>query len=501
MSLRVHDTLTREKKPFTPMEPGRVRLYVCGPTVYDLAHLGHARCYVVWDTVVRYLRASGYEVTHVRNYTDVDDKIIRRAAEHGRDPSEVSETNIADFETDMARLGIARADVAPKVTEHMDEIVALISDLIEKGVAYAGGGDVYFAVKAFEGYGKLSGRQLDQMRAGARVEPGEHKRDPLDFALWKGAKPGEPAWESPWGPGRPGWHIECSAMSMKYLCETFDLHAGGADLVFPHHENEIAQSEASTGKPFARYWLHNGFVNIDEEKMSKSLGNFFTVRDLLEHHDPEVLRYLLLSVHYRSPINFADTALHEARRRVRYQYETLRRVARTLDRLAEAGIAEARGPVAEAAGSTRPVLYPARIAGIRAGFSEAMDDDFNTAGALGALSDAYGLLNEVCDLAGSGKADDRVVAHTLRKARDELLTVTEVLGLLRQDPERWLEADEARGAAEKGIDAAEVERLLEERKQARQNKDFARADAIRDELAARGVTIKDTPQGTEWSAG
>ncbi len=471
-------------------------MYVCGPTVYDLAHLGHARCYVVWDTVVRYLRFLGLSVTHVRNYTDVDDKIIKRAAEEGREPADIARVNIAAFDEDMARLGVQRPDIAPKVTEHLDAIISLIQELVESGAAYAAEGDVYFSVKAFKGYGKLSGRRIEKLRSGARVEPGEAKRDPLDFALWKAARPGEPAWDSPWGRGRPGWHIECSAMSMAYLGETLDIHAGGADLVFPHHENEIAQAEAATKKPFARYWLHNGFVNIDEEKMSKSLGNFFTVRDLLDHHDPEVLRYLLLSVHYRSPINFADAILSGARKRVRYQYETLRRVRRALEDLS--GKVEAEALDTPAREGRAPPSWQDRIDAIRAGFIEAMDDDFNTAGALGSLSDAFALLNELCDLSVAATNEPAVLARGLRSARDELLQVTAVLGLLGAEPDRWIEEDDARGTAEKGIDPAEVERLLEERAKARKSRDFARADAIRDELAAKGVSIKDTPKGTEW---
>ncbi len=464
-------------------------MYVCGPTVYDLAHLGHARCYVVWDTVVRYLRFTGLDVTYVRNYTDIDDKIIERAAERNQEPSKIAKDNIQAFDEDMGRLGVERPDLAPKVTEHMDSIVSLVEELVEAGAAYEAGGDVYFSVKSFPAYGKLSGRRTEKMRAGARVEPGEKKRDPLDFVLWKAAKPGEPSWDSPWGSGRPGWHIECSAMAMVYLGETLDIHAGGADLVFPHHENEIAQSEVVTKKPFARYWMHNGFVNINEEKMSKSLGNFFTVRDLLDQFDPEVIRYLLLSVHYRSPINFADSALWEARKRVRYQYETLARVSRTLDRFKEPSE------------MSLPAEWTRRFEAIREGFVAAMDDDLNTAGALGSLSDAFVFMNELCDGIEAGTLDGEAAAVCLGHARAELLAVVEVLGLVRREPGEWLDADDARGAAAKGIDSGEVERLLDERAAARRDKDFARADAIRDELAAKGVRIKDTPLGTEWSVG
>ena len=325
MALRIFNTLTGEKETFVPLAPPKVGLYVCGPTVYDLSHVGHARVYVAFDVVVRVLRRRGYEVTHVRNFTDVDDKIIRRANELGEPPFHLSERFAKAFEEDMAALSVQPPTVAPKVTTHIPEIIALIEKLVARGIAYASEGDVYFSVRGYPGYGKLSKRKLDDLKSGARVEPGEQKRDPLDFALWKAAKPGEPFWESPWGNGRPGWHIECSAMSEKYLGETFDLHAGGKDLVFPHHENELAQSEGASGKPFARVWMHNGFVTLDSEKMSKSLGNFFTIRDVLKKFEPEALRFFLLGTHYRSPINFSDVGLAEAERRLDYFYETLQK--------------------------------------------------------------------------------------------------------------------------------------------------------------------------------
>ena len=311
MEIFINNTMTGQKEAFHPLREGSVGLYVCGPTVYDMSHIGHARVFVTFDVVARFLRSLGNDVTYVRNFTDIDDKIIRRANEQGVPSSEISEKFIAEFQKDMASLGVRPADVEPKVTQHIPEIIALIEKIIANGHAYESGGDVYFAVRSFNGYGKLSKRDLDQLEAGARVEVGDKKRDPLDFALWKAAKPGEPFWESPWGKGRPGWHIECSAMSAKYLGETFDIHAGGKDLVFPHHENEIAQSEAASGKTFANYWMHNGFVQIDNEKMSKSLGNFFTIRDVLKTYEAEALRLFLLGTHYRNPINFSDAALAE----------------------------------------------------------------------------------------------------------------------------------------------------------------------------------------------
>ncbi|MGB7630580.1 MAG: cysteine--tRNA ligase, partial [Candidatus Deferrimicrobium sp.] len=313
MTLSVFNTMGNRKEPFVPLVPGKVRMYVCGVTVYDLCHIGHARANVAFDIIVRYLRYAGYDVTYIRNFTDIDDKIIRRAAQEGSDYLAVSTKYIRAFHEDFDRLGLLRPDVEPKATEHLPEIVALVARLVREGQAYEVGGDVYYSVKGFPGYGKLSGKNVEDLRVGARVDVDERKNDPLDFALWKASKPGEPAWESPWGPGRPGWHIECSAMSMKHLGETFDIHGGGKDLVFPHHENEIAQSEAATGKPFARYWLHNGFVNINNEKMSKSLGNFFTLRDVLAQVKPEVLRFFLASSHYRSPIDYSDQSLIEAK--------------------------------------------------------------------------------------------------------------------------------------------------------------------------------------------
>ena len=313
MTLSVFNTMGSRKEPFVPLAPGKVRMYVCGVTVYDLCHIGHARANVAFDIIVRYLRHAGYDVTYVRNFTDIDDKILRRAAQEGSDYLAVSTKYIRAFHDDFDRLGLLRPDAEPKATENIPEIVALVARLVRGGKAYEVGGDVYYSVKGFPGYGKLSGKNVDDLRAGARVDVDERKNDPLDFALWKASKPGEPAWESPWGPGRPGWHIECSAMSMKHLGETFDIHGGGKDLVFPHHENEIAQSEAATGKPFARYWLHNGFVNVNNEKMSKSLGNFFTLRDVLAQFKPEVLRFFLASSHYRSPIDYSDQSLTEAK--------------------------------------------------------------------------------------------------------------------------------------------------------------------------------------------
>jgi cysteinyl-tRNA synthetase len=478
MPIQLFDTLAGEKRPLTTLQPGAVGLYACGPTVYDFAHLGHARCYVVWDVVVRHLRARGLRVTYVRNFTDVDDKIIKRASERGEDPVALAGRFAEAFLEDMDALGCLRPDVAPRVSEHIPEIVALIELLVGKGFAYApGNGDVYFSVRKFPEYGKLSRRNLDDLQAGARVEPGEAKLDPLDFALWKGAKPGEPRWGSPWGEGRPGWHIECSAMTRKHLGDRFDLHTGGKDLVFPHHTNEIAQSVCACGDgvhadQFARHWLHNGFVEIDDEKMSKSLGNFFTVRQVLERYDAEGLRLFLLGTHYRRDFNFSDQVLGEAELRLGYLYETMEKA----DRLA-AGAAPAPGD---------PLLERCR---------EALDDDFNTPQVLGLLAEAFTAANALCDLKGNKSPEQRAALAAFAAAAR---AVGETLGLLGRPPRQALLALREKAARRRGVDGTAVEAKLQERAAARQARDFARSDAIRDELLAGGVAIMDGPEGTTW---
>jgi cysteinyl-tRNA synthetase len=474
MPQRVWNTLTDRKDELVPVTPGRVGIYVCGITVYDVSHVGHARFLVAFDAAVRFLRWAGWKVTYVRNWTDVDDKIIRRAAERGQDPRQLAEAYIAACREDFQALSVLPADVEPRATDHVPEMQKLIAQLIERGNAYASGGDVYFSVRSYPPYGKLSKRNLDDLLAGARVEPGERKRDPLDFALWKAAKPGEPAsvtWESPWGPGRPGWHIECSAMSQKYLGTTFDVHGGGKDLVFPHHENEIAQSEAASGQPLAHFWLHNGFVTIDAEKMSKSLGNFRTIRDLLQHWDGESLRAFLLSTHYRHPINFSEPALADADRRVEYFYESLAKAAAYLGQKKFAGEAE---PLAE------PV----------AEFRGAMEDDFNTADALARVEHLYARLNARID----AKAPPSEVAALLRTARE----LSQVLGLSLRGPEEAVRSRRQLAARRKNIDPAWVEERIAARVAARKSKDFAQADAIRAEVGQRGVELRDSPTGTDW---
>ena len=480
MAIQILDTLTGTRREFVPIEPGKVRFYACGPTVYDHAHVGHARSYVVWDVVVRHLRARGYEVKYVRNFTDVDDKIIKRANERGEDPVALADRFVRSFEEDMDALGNLRPDVAPRVSAHVPQIVALIEKLVAKEFAYApGNGDVYYAVRKFPEYGRLSKRNLDDLMAGARVQPGEAKRDPLDFALWKGAKPGEPAWDSPWGSGRPGWHIECSAMSEAHLGVPIDLHGGGKDLIFPHHTNEIAQSVAVLpgdlhAERFSRYWMHHGFVEIDDAKMSKSLGNFFTIRDVLQRFDAEAVRVFLLNTHYRNPISYSDVVLVEAEKRLVYLYETLEKV----DRLAQGAQA--------GEGAPDDLVERARAA---------LDDDFNTAAVLGILADAFTAANALADRRGRRTPEER--ATLARFARDARLAGRE-LGILHRSPSPALLALRDRAAARRGIDQALVARRLAERAEARRAKDFARSDGIRDELLELGVVVMDGPQGTTW---
>ena len=480
MSLVIYNTLTRTKEPFEPAAPPHVKLYVCGVTTYDLCHIGHARCYVAFDTVQRYLRYRGYDVKMVRNITDVDDKIIARSAERGVSPQALADEFIGEMYTDFAALDIERADVEPRVSETISEIVTMVERLIDNGLAYEVEGDVYFDVHAFPHYGALSGRDIEQLKSGARVDVDTRKRNATDFALWKSAKPGEPFWESPWGAGRPGWHIECSAMSVTHLGEQFDIHGGGMDLIFPHHENEIAQSHGAHGCAPVRYWMHNGFVNVDNEKMSKSLGNFFTIRHVLERYHPQTVRLFLLGTHYRNPINYSDQNLDEAAARITYLYDTLAAVD---DALAD-GIDTDAGPLIE----------EGVVDGILPGFVETMDNDFNTPGALGHLSEVLKLANQVVRMkkkrAGRGR--------TLRVLRDRLAEVASVLGVLNHDPHATLGALRDRAILRAGIDPAAVDALLARRSAARADKNWAEADLVRDEIAALGVEVMDTPAGTTW---
>jgi cysteinyl-tRNA synthetase len=457
MTLRVYDTLTREKREFVPVTKGKVGMYVCGMTVQDKPHVGHIRASLSGEVMRRYLEHLGYEVTYVYNFTDVDDKIIERATNEGLEYGKVSERNIEAYLRFAQLHNIKPATHYPRATRHIGEILAMIATLIEKGYAYPAGGDVYFEVRKKADYGKLSGRDVDEMRSGSRIEVGEHKKDPLDFALWKGAKPGEPAWESPWGPGRPGWHIECSAMAMKYLGERFDIHGGGQDLIFPHHENEIAQSEGATGKPFANYWAENGMVNLSGEKMSKSTGKLFFIEDIAASADPEVVRFYLLSTHYRSPIDFSHDRLEEAR----VAYQRLRTPLERADVWARPDGPPAGGDLG------RAVEEATRL------FHEAMDDDFNTAKALGHLFDFARDVN---------RALDEGLGEEARAGARALFKLGGVLGLFWKAPtgEAW---------------DAEIMALVDQREAARKARDWKKADAIRADLGSRGVLVEDSAEG------
>ncbi|RMG73745.1 MAG: cysteine--tRNA ligase, partial [Nitrospirae bacterium] len=462
--MKIYNTMSRKKEEFVPVEEGKVKIYACGVTVYDLCHIGHARSAVVFDVIRRYFLYRGYDVTYIRNFTDIDDKIIKRANEEGIPWHEVARKYTEEYYRDMDALGIGRADIEPKATQYINEMIDMIKGLIEKGYAYVVDGDVFFSVDRFKEYGKLSKRSMDELKAGARVEVDTRKRNPLDFALWKSSKEGEPSWESPWGPGRPGWHIECSVMSMKHLGETFDIHGGGADLIFPHHENEIAQSEAFTGKPFARYWVHNGFITIAKEKMSKSLGNFFTIRDILDKFDPEVVRIFLLSTHYRSPIEFSEEQLRETEAGVDRFYSTVMRVEGYLQRMSK---------------KQREVPEQKRmeelIASFRKRFEEAMDDDFNTALAIGHIFEMIKEINRYLDSKPSGQKAE----ETINRAMDELREVCQVLNIFQRSPKQWhLSLLKTRKI---NITEEEINSLIAQRQEARKNKDWQKADAIRDE--------------------
>ena len=490
MGLHVYNTLTRNKEEFIPLEPGKVKFYACGVTVYDHCHIGHARSSIVFDVIYRYLRHIGFEVTYVRNFTDIDDKIIRRANEEGADYRTIAERYIAAFYEDMDALGVLHPDEEPLATDNIPGMIEIIGTLMEKGFAYQSGPDVYFEVERFSGYGKLSGRQLEDMTAGARVEVDANKRNPLDFVLWKGSKPGEPSWESPWGPGRPGWHIECSAMGRRYLGETFDIHGGGRDLVFPHHENEIAQSEAAFGVPFARFWLHNGFVNINNEKMSKSLGNFFTIRDVLKKVHPESLRLFVLSKHYRSPVDFSDETVAEAERSLERLYGTLEAVQERVSDLPDA-------PVADKALRAQDAELFDEIAALPASFIEAMDNDFNTAQALGYLFGLQRHLQRFMDRFGQKKLKGPA-AVLAWKGATTLREHSGILGLTGGDAGRFFEEQKKLKLSSTGLTEEEVERAIESRHLARQEKNFAEADAIRLRLEEKHIVLEDSPKGTRW---
>jgi len=490
MALQVYNTLTKNKEELIPLEPGKIKFYVCGVTVYDHCHIGHARSSIVFDVIYRYLMHRGYEVTYVRNFTDVDDKIIRRANEEGTDYSTIANRYIAAFHEDMDALDVLRPTVEPLATENIEEMIEIIKILEEKGVAYQAGTDVYFGVERFSGYGKLSGRVLEDMVAGARVEVDANKRNPLDFVLWKGSKPGEPAWDSPWGSGRPGWHIECSAMGNRYLGTTFDIHGGGKDLIFPHHENERAQSEAAFEAPFVRYWLHNGFVNINNEKMSKSLGNFFTIRDVLKKVHPEALRLFVLSKHYRSPVDFSDDTVAEAERGLERFYTTLAAVRERAPESIDTQVAE------KALKSQDAELFEELISLPKA-FEEAMESDFNTAQAIGYFFGLHRNLQRFLDKFGQKKLKGPA-AVLAQKAAAILQEYSRILGLLTRDPTIFLEEQRKLKLQSTGLTEEEVERWIELRHKARQAKDFAESDRIRGELEEKKIQLEDTPSGTRW---
>jgi len=463
--MKIYNTLTKQKEEFKPLKDNRVTIYTCGPTVYDFFHVGNARVFITFDVVRSYLKYRGYDVVVVQNFTDIDDKMIKRAKEEGITVKELAERFIKEYFTDADALRVKRADVHPRATEHIKEIIELIEKLIEKGYAYAVDGDVYFAARKFKDYGKLSGQNLEELEAGARVEPGEKKKDPMDFALWKAKKEGEPCWGSPWGEGRPGWHIECSCMSMKYLGETIDIHGGGSDLIFPHHENEIAQSEAATGKPFARYFMHVGYLNVNNEKMSKSLGNFFTVREILKEYNPEVLRLFMLSTHYRSPINFSRELMDQARSALERLYNAL---------YALKHLQEVTGD-RELNQEERELLD--RLRSLKQKFIDSMDDDFNTAEALGAI---YEIVREA-NTNLKDTSSKKLVTYT----KELILELGDILGLFGDFGKEEL-VDE------------EILKLIEERQKARKEKNYALADKIRDELKDKGVILEDTPSGVRW---
>jgi len=455
MSLQLHNSLAGKKQAFTPLQAGKVGMYVCGVTVYDYCHVGHARVMVVFDVVYRWLQALGYEVNYVRNFTDVDDKIIKRAAEQHVDIQTLTDEMIAAFHKDMDDLGCLRPSLEPRATTHMPAMIAMIEALIERDCAYiSDSGDVLYAVRSFEGYGQLSGKNIDDLEVGSRVDVDESKRDPLDFVLWKKAKPEEPSWDSPWGEGRPGWHIECSAMSCEHLGNTFDIHGGGMDLKFPHHENEIAQACAANDGEFARYWLHNGFVNINAEKMSKSLGNFFTIREVTERYQPEVLRMFVLGTHYRSPLDFSDSALDAAKAGLDRLYETKRRLSN--QNMVDEAVTEA--------------------------FSAALNDDFNTPEALAELFECSRRINKLLD-------SDQGISADMKY----FLGMAALLGIVQEDVAKWFQGD--------SDDSTAIEALIVERSEAKKARDFARADAIRDELAEQGIILEDGTIGTTWKRG
>nr|WP_276035287.1 cysteine--tRNA ligase [Clostridioides difficile] len=464
MSVKVYNTLTRTKEEFVPLEEGKVKMYVCGPTVYNYIHIGNARPFIIFDTLRRYLEYRGYDVTYVQNFTDVDDKIINRSHEEGISPEEVAAKYIKEYFVDCDGLGIKRATVHPQVTDNIQQIIEFIKELEYKGYAYAVNGDVYFDTNKLEGYGKLSGQKQEDLEAGARIEVNDQKRHPMDFVLWKAKKEGEPGWDSPWGEGRPGWHIECSVMSKRYLGETIDIHAGGQDLTFPHHENEIAQSEARSGKIFSKYWMHNGYININDEKMSKSKGNFFTVRDISKLYDLEIVRFFMLSAHYRNPVNFSDEMLNQAKAGLERLYNTKEKLEFTLSNLVESPLTE------------KEVELVKELDDFRQKFIDAMDDDVNTADAVSVIFELAKLINS--------NVDENSSLEFAKKCLDEFNELTGVLNIVNKKKDTVLDKD--------------IEELIQKRTDAKKNKEFQLADDIRQQLLDMGIVLEDTRQGVKW---
>lgn len=482
MAIKVYNTLTKRKEEFVPMVPGQARIYVCGVTPYNHPHVGNARPFVTWDVIRRFLEHEGYDVTHVQNFTDVDDKIINTANKEGVQWFDICNRYIDSYYEVMDKLNVKRAHVYPRVSEHMTEIIGTVQKLIDNGHAYVVDGDVYYSVTSFSEYGCLSGRNLDDMQAGARVDVDERKHHPMDFALWKSAKPGEPSWDSPWGKGRPGWHIECSTMSMKYLGEQFDFHGGGSDLIFPHHENEIAQSEGCTHKhPFVKYWLHNGFITVNEEKMSKSLGNFFMVIDILKSFDPETLRFFIVETHYRSPLDFSDARLNEAKK-------SLARLRNAKEVLGTLAVKMSAGP------TPRSLALREEAAKLRQNFMDAMADDFNTALAISYMFELAKKINAYKAEIGEGKPDGKLI-DIWQKLFTEMCSI---IGILETKENAAGEDTEPKAA---DPEEAAIEAAIAKRTEAKKNKDYKLADQIRDELAAKGITLQDTPQGVKWTRG
>jgi cysteinyl-tRNA synthetase len=488
MTINIYNSLNRSKEPFETLEPGRVKMYVCGPTVYDSCHIGHARSVIVFDVIFRYLNAVGYDVTYVRNFTDIDDKIINRSNELGISSESLAQKYIDEFHHDMDGLNVLRPTLEPRATEHIDHIIRIIEILMDKGYAYASGGDVFFSVELFNGYGKLSGRKLEDMAAGARVEVDQRKKNPFDFVLWKASKPKEPFWDSPWGKGRPGWHIECSAMSEDYLGASFDIHGGGKDLIFPHHENEIAQSEAAFGDTFVRYWIHNGFVNINHEKMSKSLGNFLMIKDIVKMYHPEAVRLFLLSHHYRSPVDFTDLAIKNVAAGLDKIYAMLERAEKFL------------GSLPNHHSEYHEDIVPEK--NFWELFCNAMEDDFNTAQGVGYIYDAVRTINRLLDEADTAvqlrKAEDINNRQIIYNECVNIMKMTNILGLLAESPGTYFQQKKEKVIDKASIDRDMIEALIQDRKDARIAKDFKKADEIRDQLKEMNIEIEDRPEGTVW---